>query len=374
MKTVGIICEYNPFHNGHRRQLQLIREHFGEECTIVCLMSGNFVQRGAPAIVDKSIRAHTAVLSGADLVLELPVGIALSSAEGFAVGGVGILSDLCDVLCFGTESMDGSALVQTAEALLHPAFSEQLKEEITTGCSFPAARQAVLRKLGIQTGLENPNDILGVEYTKAILAQHSPMVIYPIPREGSYHSEQLDYRAPSATALRLRMLSGKGWEDAVPPQTLSVLKGAPLHTLQAGERAILTRLRTMSDQEFEALPFGSEGLWRKLMKSSRSAADLASIVEATKSKRYTRTRIDRMILCAFLGLTAGDLGAIPPKIRVLAFTDRGRSILRAQPCFCNAGEEVDEAEQRLGSLYGLFRIQGIDPPDLERKRRVIYEH
>ena len=122
MKTVGIICEYNPFHNGHRRQIELIREKYGEGCTVVCLMSGNFVQRGAPAIVDKSIRAKAAVLSGADLVLELPVCAALSSAEGFAAGGVRILSGICDVLCFGTESMAESALFRTAGALLSPRF------------------------------------------------------------------------------------------------------------------------------------------------------------------------------------------------------------------------------------------------------------
>ncbi|MGM9604808.1 MAG: nucleotidyltransferase family protein [Faecousia sp.] len=373
MKTVGIICEYNPFHNGHRRQIELIRAKYGEDCTVVCLMSGNYVQRGAPAIVDKSIRARAAVLSGADLVLELPISIALSSAEGFAAGGVRILSGFCDALCFGTETMAEAELSRTAEVLLSPQFPELLKKELSSGYSFPAARQAALSQMGVSAQLTTPNDILGVEYTKAILSQHSNMSIFPIFREGSYHSQALDAHAPSATALRKALLSGEDWAYAVPEATVSLLQNAPLHTLEAGERAIIARLRSMTDEEFERLPYGSEGLWRKLMKAARSRSDLSSIIAATKSKRYTRTRIDRMILCAFLGLSEQDLGLVPPQVRVLAFTDRGRSVLRAHSCFCNAGEAVDEAEKRIGSLYGLFCTGGMEAPDAEENRRIFYQ-
>lgn len=372
MKTVGIICEYNPFHNGHLRQLRLIREHYGQDTAIVCLMSGNYVQRGAPAILDKTIRAKAAVLSGADLVLELPVGIALSSAEGFAAGGVAILSRCCDVLCFGTETMNADALLQAAQALRAPAFPPLLKEALARGSSFPAARQAALLEMGLTGDFSNPNDILGIEYTKAVLAQGSRLELYPVAREGSYHAENTPPDAPSATAVRRQLLSGGAWCDAVPADTAALLKNAPLHTLQAGERAIVARLRTMTDAEFEALPHGSEGLWRKLMKASRTCCDLPSIIEATKSKRYTRTRIDRMILCAFLGLKRENIGLIPPLIRTLAFTGRGRSILRDHPEFRNAGEDVTEEEVRLGSLYGFFCIDGIEPPDAERRRRIFY--
>lgn len=372
MKTVGIICEYNPFHNGHRRQIQQIRERFGLDTAVVCLMSGNYVQRGAPALVDKSIRAKAAVLSGADLVLELPITVSLSSAEGFAAGGVRILSRCCDVLCFGTESMTEEMLVQTAQALLSPQFSDLLKEEIASGCSFPIARQQALVRMGVKTILSNPNDILGVEYTKAILSQHSSMTIFPVFRNGDYHSQVLSSQAPSATALRKAMLSGDDWQTAVAEATVPLLQNAAYHTLAAGERAILSKLRTMTDEDFERLPYGSEGLWRKLMKACRSKNDLTAIIEATKSKRYTRTRIDRMILCAFLGLTEEDMGILPPKIRALAFNDRGRSILRTHDCFCNAGEAVDETEQRIGSLYGLFAINAVEPPDSETKRRIFY--
>lgn len=372
MKTVGIICEYNPFHNGHLRQLRLIREHYGQDAAIVCLMSGNFVQRGAPAILDKTVRAKAAVLSGADLVLELPVGIALSSAEGFAAGGVAILSRCCDALCFGTETMNADTLLQTAQALLSPAFPPLLKEALAQGSSFPTARTRVLQQMGVSCDLRSPNNILGIEYTKAILQQGCNMEPLPVFRSGGYHDSILDDAAPSATAVRGQMVAGGDWAGAVPPAAAELFREAPLHTLEAGERAILARLRTMTDEEFAALPYGSEGLWRKLMKASRKCPNLQSIADSVKSKRYTRTRIDRMILCAFLGLTADRVGVVPPVIRVLGFTDRGRAIVKVRPEFRNAGEKVTPEEIRLGSLYGLFCTQGVEPPDAEAKRRIYY--
>ena len=142
MKTVGIVAEYNPLHLGHSRQFGRIRREFGGETAIVCAMSGNFVQRGAPAIVDKTLRAKAAVLCGADLVVELPTTVSLSSAEGFAAGGVGILSTLCDTLCFGAETADGERLMGTARALLSDAFPPLLREALDWGLSFPAARAA----------------------------------------------------------------------------------------------------------------------------------------------------------------------------------------------------------------------------------------
>lgn len=372
MKIVGIICEYNPFHNGHLTQFRRIRETLGEDTAIVCLMSGNYVQRGAPAIVDKSIRAQAAILCGADLILELPPEISLSSAEGFAAGGVAIASRCCDRLCFGTESMDAEALLQTAQALCSPEFPPLLRQALSSGCSFPVARSRALAQMGIPWTLSTPNNLLGVEYTKAILQQGSTMEPMPIFRAGSYHDTTLRPDTPSATALRQQMVSGGSWEAAVPPQAAALFQNATPHTLEAGERAILARLRTMTEEEFAALPYGSEGLWRKLMKAAGRRATLSDVAEAVKSKRYTRTRIDRMILCAFLGLTQAQIGLVPPTLRVLGFSAQGRRILRAHPEFRNAGEAVSPEELRLGSLYGLFSTQTPDAPDLEAKRRIFY--
>ena len=378
MKTVGIICEYNPLHLGHSRQIRRIREAFGPETAIVCAMSGNFVQRGVPAIVDKSLRAKAAVLSGADLVVELPVTTSLSSAEAFAAGGVKILSKMCDTLCFGAETEDPVMLMDTASALLSEEFPPLLRTHLDSGESFPAARQAALEEMGL-SGITQPNDILAVEYCKAILSQNSPMEIFPIHRQGSYHAETADEDNPSATAVRKLMLQSYNWRTCIPKEARQVFEDAPLHTLAAGERAVLSRLRTMTDTEFEALPYGSEGLWRKLMHASRRETSLEDILTAVKSKRYTRTRLDRMVMCAFLGITKELLETEIPYTRVLAFNDTGRAILKEAKkshWFINAGEAIDqphwEVEKRCGDLYGLFRVDGMDPPGTEEQRRVYY--
>ena len=380
MKTVGIICEYNPLHLGHKKQIDEIRRICGKEASVVCLMSGNFVQRGTPAIIDKTYRAKAAIACGADLVLELPVEYALSSAEGFAAGGVEVLGKFCDQLCFGAETADRQQILATARVLLSEEFRPLLKEQLEKGLSFPAARQAALARMGLDSAiLETPNNILAVEYCKAIVAQNSAMEPLPIYRGGSYHDELPDTENPSATSIRNLMNAAEGWVEFIPEQARPIFADAPLHTLEAGQRAMLTRLRTMTDAEFEVLPYGSEGLWRKLMKAARKQATLEDIIAATKSKRYTRTRIDRMVMCAFLGLTEQDLRSSAPYTRVLALNDRGRTVLkqaRKTGIFLNAGEAsptpYGERERVIGDLYGLFCVDGPEKPGAENARRVWY--
>lgn len=381
MKTVGIICEYNPLHQGHKKQIDRIHTEFGKETAIVCAMSGNFVQRGSPAIVDKSARAAAAVACGADLVLELPVTVALSSAEGFAAGGVKVLAPLCDTLCFGAETANRSILMEAASALLGDGFPPLLRQELDTGKSFPAAREAALKRLGVETDLlSQPNNILAVEYCKAILSQGADMEPFPIRRQGSYHALSVDAENPSATAVRNLMLIAHNWKSCVPQEARPLLENEPLHSTAAGEKAIVARLRTMSDAEFESLPYGSEGLWRKLMHAARRETTLEDILNATKSKRYTRSRLDRMVMCAFLGITEADLAMEVPYTRVLAFTDRGRKLLKEAKkagIYLNAGESFDhphwQLEQRCGDLYGLFCVDGIEAPGREENRRIYYQ-
>ena len=380
MKTVGIICEYNPLHLGHAKQFQMIRDRLAEDTVIVCLMSGNFVQRGAPAIIDKTLRAKAAVCCGADLVLELPITCALSSAEGFAAGGVSILGSFCDYLCFGAELADETALMQTAAALLSDAFPIALRRHLDAGLSFPAARQAALEDMGLDGSLlAAPNNILALEYCKAILSSGCAMKPMPIPRGGSYHDEEADFENPSATAVRKLMLDSQDFSLFIPEKARPIFQNALLHTMEAGERAILAKLRTMTGAEFEAIPYGSEGLWRKFMHACRSEATLDGIINATKSKRYTRTRIDRMIMCAFLGISLEDLLSPAPYTRVLALNNRGRTALktaRQTGTFLNAGEMIDdpccEKEQQIGDLYGLFCRDTPEAPGSESSRRIYY--
>lgn len=383
MKLAGIICEYNPFHRGHLRQLRLTREALGGDCAIVCLMSGNYVQRGEPAIYPKALRAQAAVQCGADLVLELPLTVALSSAEGFAAGGVRILNALgCQALSFGSEAGSPEPLLAAARANLDPCFDRLLRKYLTDGVSYASARASAMEELGVEIAADAPNDILGVEYCKAILRHNSSMEPLVIPRTGSYHTRTLDSAAPSAGALRLALARDESdaWQSAVPPSLHELYESAPLHRLEAGERAILARVRTLPEEAFRELPFGAEGLWSKLKKNCGSCGSVEEIIEETKSKRYARSRIQRMLLCAFLGLTAEDLAAPAPYARILAFNSRGRSLLRQlKPRFplVNAGERPDDEayydlERRAGDLYSLFSTEGPRPGGEEAGQRVSY--
>ncbi len=374
MQITGIVCEYNPLHRGHQKQIDYLHR---KSHAVVCLMSGNFVQRGHPAIFDKMARVEAALACGADLVIELPISYAISSAEGFAAGGVEILSKICDNICFGAESTDG--LMDTAALLLSPAFSEKLRIHLDAGLSFPAARATAVEDCGGNADiLATPNNILAVEYCKAILAQNSHLKPLVIHRQGSYHDTLPDEENPSATALRALLEGGLDWQDYVPAAAVPIFEAADIHSLRQGEKAILYRLRTMTDGEFEALPYGSEGLWRKLMHAARSCQDLEAIIAATKSKRYTRSRIDRMILCAYLGITREMLSSPAPYARVLGFNDIGRGILghvKESGYFINighrTGSDFEQLEYRAVSLYGLF-TSTTQIPEAEQKHRVCY--
>ena len=367
MQTVGVICEYNPFHLGHARQLALLRRQLGPDAAVVCLMSGNYVQRGEPAVFHKCIRARAAVEAGASLVLELPVTCALQSAEGFAAGGVRILSGLgCEFLSFGCESGDGGAIFRAAEASCLPEFEQTLHAAMQTGLSYAAARQRALESLG-QDGrlLMKPNDILAFEYCRAILTQRSPMRPLAILRPGDYHADTPDAENPSATAVRQLILSGSDWRQYVP--AACTYENAVPHALLWGEKAMLARLRGMEQADWARAAHGSEGLWSKIWRAVQTQTDYEHILEAAKSKRYPRTRLQRLLLCAYLGLDAQTLLREAPYVRVLAFDETGQAVLRQAKkadglTLINAGQTPpDEAyaalERRCAALYGLFSPQ-----------------
>lgn len=376
MKIIGIICEYNPMHLGHKKQIDRIRQE-NPGCGIVCLMSGNFVQRGQPAIADKDLRAKAAIHAGADLVLELPITACLSSAEGFAEKGVSILSGFCHGLSFGMEDANIPLLNETVDALLCDAFPGHLRKMLDSGLSFPSARQKALEQMGVDGSLlENPNNILAVEYCKAIRKCNSEMMPMPIKREGGYHDTAPDKENPSATALRIMMAESGAWLDYIPACTREIMSEARIHATAFAEQAILYRLRTMTEAEYEALPYGSEGLWRKLMHNAQTCTTLEEIVSATKSKRYTRTRLDRMVLCAFLGIDNETLNGPVPYVRALAVNETGRQILRharQTGDFPNIGEPMkcpyEELEHRTDDLYALFSREP-EAPGYGRKRRI----
>ena len=366
MAICGVICEYDPFHLGHEKQFSAIRQKLGTETVIVCLMSGNFTQRGMPAVFDKTVRAKAAVLCGADLVMELPVTAVLQSAEGFASAGVQILTALgADYLSFGCECGDAERLIKAAALTLRPDFDAALREEMESGCSYAAARQRTVTALGGDGSLlERPNDILALEYCRAILKQKSPLRPLAMLRRGDYHAETADEEEPSATAVRALLKQGGEWRRFVPAAAAAVYAGATKYDLSCGERAALARLRAMTDAEWASVPHGSEGLWSKTMKAARQEGSVEEILAAAKSKRYPQTRLQRLLLCAYLGISAEDLKQPIPYVRALGFDAAGQAALKAAKKrgsipVVNAGERPENGEYyalecRAGRLFDLF--------------------
>lgn len=359
MRTAGIICEYNPFHLGHQLQIRKTRELLGEDTAIVCLMSGNYVQRGEPAVFHKRLRAEAAIRGGADLVLELPITSAVNAAGYFAEGGVKYLHELgcVDYLSFGSELGDIAPLKETAALLESEEFEAILGEKLSTGVSYATARTLALEGLGGSGELlKSPNNALGIEYLRALKRLGSPMEPITVPR---------DLTLASAGELRKQM-DGDGWHGGVPNGAF--YEGEPMHTLENGERAMLAVLRTLPEERFRSMAFDAEGLWSKIMKACRRENSLDNIIMAAKSKRYAHSRLKRTLMCLYLGLDQETMGLESPYLRVLAFNDRGRQILRQAgenyPLVSGAIPNTPEAkvyfelEQRASDLYGMFAPPG----------------
>ena len=346
VKTAGIITEYNPLHYGHAALMEAVRRRYGPDTAIVCAMSGDFVQRGDFALVRRRARAEAALRSGADLVLELPLPWAVSSAEGFARGGVEVLAStgLTDVLAFGSECGDGAALLRTAQALESPAFPALLKAELSKGGSFAAARQtAAARLLAPSDGalLSTPNNTLGIEYLRALLENRSGMEVFTVPRTGAAHDAAIP-EAGGYSASAIRALLAEGHREDALSRMLPAMRAAYEAEEAAGrapmlmsrcERAVLARLRSMSPADFDALDTGREGVGRRLYNASRKPASLSAILDAAKTRRYAHARLRRMILWAYLGLTPEDFPSRVPYLRVLAANETGRGLLgRMRKC------------------------------------------
>lgn len=377
MKTAGIICEYDPFHLGHLRQFKLIRENLGQDTAIVCAMSGNYVQRGMPAMWDKFTRADAAVACGADLVLELPVTKVLCSAEGFARGGVELLTRLgiVDYLCFGAEHADAPMLLALAEKL--DQTNDTLKEALSQGLSYAAAKQKAAEDT--QGILSLPNNILAIEYCRALRYFKSPITPLPIQRTGAYHALEADIDAPSATAVRALFPEGD-WQRFLPPPSTQQLKDADWYAMRFGERAMLARLRSLSDEEWSLCAHGSEGLWSKAMKAARRESSIEAITEAVRSKRYPRTRIQRLLLCAYLGITKQDLSLPLFYTRILAASETGRALIRhikknSDLPLINPGQTPENTgfyriETRCSDLYALFTASDRPCCQMEQNARL----
>lgn len=336
MKVAGVVAEYNPFHNGHEYQLQKTREDLGASHIVVC-MSGSFTQRGDCACISKFARAKAAVQCGADLVLELPVPWAVAPAGRFASGALSILSALgcVDMLSFGSECGDIEKLTAVAKAV--ESTDSELFSSVKGGGSLAAARyELIASKYGEEFAqpLRNPNDTLAVEY---ILASHKlckPIPCNAVVRLGAGHdSDSVDKGFASASYIRA-VLRYEDWHDLVPAASKEIIMGernewhAPAEMSRLN-LAVLAKLRTLDVDDYVNLYEVSEGLENRICNAVRTASTLSELYGLIKTKRYSHSRIRRIITSAFLGIKKEYTASLPPYIRILAMNERGREILSA---------------------------------------------
>lgn len=339
MKTAVITAEYNPFHKGHRWQLEQVRAAGASHVAVV--MSPDFTQRGTPAIFPKRLRAQAALQNGADLVLELPVCYALAGAQRFAFGAVQLAAAMgcVDLLAFGAEDADLVQLRQACTALQQEEVNQTIRQLLPSGITFAKARErAVAVVYGEETALllQKPNNILAIEYL-CQLEKLPDAHIQPLAlgRIGNTHDGEPVGEFASASFLRGLMLEGR-WEQAqqyLPQNVWQLYRQAQqdgqFADLQLGERAVLSALRRMEQKEMAQLADLSEGLENRLYRASREACSLEQLYAAVKSKRYPLARVRRLVMNAFLQLPAQMQMLPPPYLRVLGMNERGKQILSA---------------------------------------------
>ncbi|HSN58978.1 MAG TPA: nucleotidyltransferase [Clostridiaceae bacterium] len=345
MNITGIVVEYNPMHNGHLHHLELCRGATGPD-GIVAVMSGNFVQRGTPALLDKWTRTKHALENGVDLVLELPVLYALSSAEFFASGAVGILEGLGNVrsLCFGSEYTEMDKMLEISDFLLREPqeYRDALKKHLGSGVDFPTARSLSLKDtLRDPAGyLEASNCILGIEYCKSLLRLKSSVMPVAVQRSGSiYRDSSLSPGFSSATSIREHLRNNREIDELkpqVPKNVFLTLKELKLQSHSFAEsNAMLPYLKyrcLTGASALKTLPDVVEGLENRIFSSTVSAESFDQLIDSVKTKRYAYTRISRIMTQFFIGFDQFDTAAMrkeaPQYIRVLGFTKRGAEILR----------------------------------------------
>lgn len=328
MNVCGVICEYNPLHNGHLYHLGQARLRSGCDY-LVAVMSGAFVQRGEPAAFDKWSRARWALQAGADLVLELPAAYCLQSAEGFARGGVGTLAGtgVLTHLSFGCETDDLALLKRVASLLNHetPAFQESFRRFLREGLPFAAARERALRAElppGACDLLRQPNAVLGIEYLRALEREGLDVLPIPILRHGSAHDAEGFSHSRFASAKAVRGALSIGDSDAlsfVPDFVSRDIEGTPPLSMEAFTDILLYLLRTQTPAQLKALHGVGEGLEHALLKGGEGSA-LSEVRQAMKSKRYPLSRVNRILcslLCGFTSELALLAGEGPAYLRVL---------------------------------------------------------
>lgn len=376
MKVAGIIAEYNPFHKGHALLIEKAR--LGGATHVVAVMSGNYVQRGEPAVFPHGVRAKAALECGADLVLQLPCVYAVSGAQRFAEAGVRILASLgcTDELVFGSECGDINRIIAAADYIYGEEIKKALKSELGKGLPFAAARENALRSIDSDSAeiIKHPNNILGVEYAAAIRRQGWGMVPVTFAREGAAHDEEGgESDIASASYIRKLIKEGGEWQSYIPESaaeifTRAIENGEAFTDISTIENAVLYRMRTVGREILGNAPDVSEGIENRILEAARKAVSLEELYQLAKTKRYSHARIRRIVLNSFLGITSADAEISVPYIRVTGFNSGGAEILREVkgktklplitkaadiPSLSDEAKRIFEIECSAGDIYSL---------------------
>lgn len=378
MKVSAIICEYNPLHNGHIHHIRETRRHGATH--IIAVLSSNFVQRGDVALLNKFDRAQLAVQAGADLVLELPVAYSCAAAEDYATGAVTLLHRLgiVDELSFGSSTGDIEVIELLTDASLSTTqvYGERIAERMKAGDSYPAAVWEIVRQRygnNVAGKMHDPNNLLAIEYMKAIRKTRARFEPFTIPRRYVMHdAAEPQAQYASATYVRKSVCEGdQNYRSYVPAYAARMLAEriteGRIAQLRRLENIILYRMRNITKEEMLRLPDMNEALYHRFY-AARNVNSLEELLIQVKTKCYTMSRIRRSILAAVIGLHRGALKTEPPYARVLAFNDRGQELmgiarkkssipihtslakLRETDAVCRAFVELEE---RASNVYGL---------------------
>lgn len=343
MKIAAIIAEYNPFHNGHKYQIDKARQLLGENTAIIAVMSGNFTQRGEIAICDKTVRARAAVDSGVNLVLELPFPFSSSSAEFFAKSGVRIIERLgiVDYLVFGSECGNARLLSEISDNMQSDIFKAALERlsEKEESLGYPKLCEIAYRECfsaDIGENFFSPNNILAIEYLKALRSEKSSVEPLTIRREGAGYSDSFQEATELQSASAIREMLEKKSDSAfeyIPNSAKSAFEDAieekhfPADAA-ALDVAVISHFRLNSPKAFENIHDALGGLYNRLIAKSKEANSISSLIELTETKKYTKARIRRAILNCYLGVTSSDVRSLPCYTQALAMDQTGRQLLK----------------------------------------------
>ena len=363
MKICAIICEYNPFHSGHAYQINEIKKKYDR---VICIMSGNFTQRAEPAVFDKYFRARQAVEHGADMVLQLPTPYAISSAQDFAKGAINALKNLpIDALSMGMETTDENLVNSIIKTQLSKEYSNVLKSYLKTGISYASACVKAVCELNKTDGIEEffskPNNMLALEYMKAIKHYNLKWEILPIRRQDNFNDDKLSGNFASASAVR-KAIAEEEYDDILPyVDYAEQIKNQPRCDTKLFEEIALYSLKTSTKDKLKPLADSYEGIENKLIKNALSCITLTECEDKTKSKRYTHARIRRIVLQNLLDIKKTDV-VFPNdlKLQLLAVTKEFSKEMKdfSQYLFATGKEAQNEEisyfakiEERAEKLY-----------------------